>query len=104
MDEEIKLPQKRIIIEFIGGDADGEYWDSSSDSMKALMAQGVYVGTGGGAIGRGMRTMPYAMSEEALKGNKAALKPYHPHEYRIAERLETDSEILLRMKYIGQVH
>lgn len=101
---EFELPTKRIIVEFIGGDADGKVYDSeSADPSEAQYAGITYIATEGGTIGRGVRSMPLAMKEELRAGNTSALKGYHPHEYRIVDRTEDENEIRIRMQYKGQV-
>jgi hypothetical protein len=97
---------KRVIVEFLGGDADGLYLDTKHEDREiAQYTEFLYVGTQNGTVGRGVRGLSMSLVIRVLKGDRTALnrQGLHAHEYRVVERIEEDNEILLRMKYKGQI-
>jgi hypothetical protein len=103
MDEQLKLPTQNILIEFIGGDADGKYLDSESDNQaESLHAKLIYMGTRNGTVGDGLQTMPMDWQEKLMNNEPFEIRGYSPHQYEVIERLEEGNEIHLRMGYRGQ--
>jgi hypothetical protein len=98
------LPSKRVHIEIIGGDADGLFLDSqSTNSQERELVEGMLYMTNNGEIGQGWRGVSLTNLREiqaGISGRKSA--PDFMHEYRVVERIEEESEILIRMRYHGR--
>lgn len=97
---------KRIVIEFYGGDFDGRKWDSFSpdpiESKNAIeFGLTFFREVGGGLSGMGL-----ARLEASWRGERqltlAELKPPRDgrfHAYTVTQRLEDESAILIRVEY-----
>lgn len=93
---------KRVIVEVIGGDADGLYLDSEDqDSALAEEAKSVYRMTEGGTVGRATAGLSMGRLIRLRSGDRSAAENHggHAHYYCVSERIEEDSEILIRLQH-----
>lgn len=101
MDRMPALPEKRIVVEFGGGDADGLILDSVTvDDAQRLMIRAVWRLTAGGEIGRAFRGISlegfrrlgrYADEDTAGRGDE--------HQYVVTSREETDERVRIAIRY-----
>src|SRR5687768_11228741 len=98
-------PTKQVYIEIIGGDADGRILDSCSpDPTERELVEALLCETRNGEVGRGFQGLSLTQLSEALiaMDTDVRLTPDFMHQYFVAERFETDTELLIRMKYKGR--
>jgi hypothetical protein len=92
----------RIILEFLGGYWDGQTLDTASRSgREADLARAYYEMVKQGSMGTDLEVSPAVADFAAQHGWEAARKAGFSqiHHYRVAERMEEGTEVLVRLKY-----
>lgn|SRR5262245_12795090 len=94
--------QKRIIVNYIGGEKDGARFDSRIPADRNEVEAVLWL-TQEGAEGKSLRTKTEAHKKwrrdhdiEEVKGSG-----FNYHVYKITNREETDSEIILTLSFSG---
>lgn len=104
---------KLIVVEFVGGDKDGESFRSdSSDPQEVDQCMGHYIlFSQGGKIGSGIRGLSTAAIQELHEivestpdGPRFKRPPTFgtDHVYRVTDRREDDAKIVVRYSYMGR--
>ena len=95
---------KRVYVEFLGGDLDGLTIDSdSTDNSEQQLIEMAYTLTNGGQVGKSFHGYSVGAIQHLIRHGPEGMFRKNPvtgsHQYTVAERLEERDEILLRMKY-----
>jgi hypothetical protein len=94
------VPKKLIIFDFVGGPLDGESLSSNTiDESMSQTLHGAYHLTNCGEVGRAYMGMSPALFD-LLKQGQIDLKGMF-HKYLVEGRDETDSEVLIRFRYLN---
>jgi len=95
-----------IIFEFSGGPFDGETVECETTKATGHEAALLYYSLcGDGTVGaQFMTTSPAAVESLQTVGVEVTQgRGFHYHKYEVTDRLESDDEVLVRVKYIGLV-
>jgi hypothetical protein len=99
------MPEKRTLIEIVGGDCDGRTFDSASiDPYERQIVFGVLQMTQNGTQGKGFQGVSIS-ALEALARGKLALQNIKPssdgsfHSYTVLKRCEVPESVLIRIEY-----
>lgn len=100
----IELPprNKRVSVEFVGGDIDGLVVDSGSDdTAEQCLVEMVWVLTDSGSVGRRLQGLPASAVLEIRRGTPLQFRQRGGGiaEYRVFERLDRPSGILIRVRH-----
>jgi hypothetical protein len=96
------MPSKRIYFEVIGGAADGLVFDNLRDGNEARMVRLLWLLTKGGQVGVEVRGPSLAKWMKSQGGEVSKPSDWKSLSgYRVAERIEEDSEMLIRLKDVG---
>ena len=99
------MEEKRILIEFIGGDWDGKTIDSHSpEEEDRHHVQTCLHMTRNGTVGKAFHGMSMQSSDQLARGEITFDDTKRPegrrtHKYTVVERLDVDDEVLIRMRY-----
>lgn len=101
MDRMPALPEKRVVVEFGGGDADGLILDSvTADDAQRLMIRAVWRLTAGGEIGRAFRGISLdgfrRLGRQAVEAAGRSADGYH---YVVTSRDETNDRVRIAVRY-----
>lgn len=103
----IRTPQipprdKRVCVEFLGGEVDGLTVDSwSEDPVERQIVELVWVLTRGGTTNRGIEGVPFSTTIEQYTGRRNRESQGNDgrlSRYRVKERLDEGHEILIRLE------
>jgi hypothetical protein len=98
-----QLSEKTIYIEFLGGDMDGRTIDTATATpAENLLIRMIYNMSHGGQIGQGSYGVSMSHIEKTTEAGKyvpPSMQKRMAHQYIVAEREETESEVLLRVRY-----
>ena len=98
------MDEKRILIEFIGGDWDGKTLDSHSpDKAERMYEQSCLFLTRDGTVGKAFHGFSMIAFDRMRKGeismDDAKPSGRKTHKYTVTERLDEGDEVLIRLKY-----
>ena len=94
-EERLGLPKERIIIEFIGGDADGKILDSNSnDKIESILAKTLYKGLRNGAIGASLDRAPMDVMERLAKWEQVEIKNLRRYRYDVIDQLQEGDGVI----------
>ena|SRR5688572_14318722 len=95
------MSSKRIYFEVIGGAEDGLVFDNLRDGNDARMVRLLWLLTKGGQVGVEIRGPSLSMWMKSQGEVSKATDWRHLSSYRVSDRIEEGSEILIRLKEVG---
>jgi hypothetical protein len=97
------LPSKRIVLEFVGGDADGRVIDSDSATPPERdLIMSVFYLSDGGKVGRWWYGASITQMEQMGRRPVHTLPKSQPglfHSYAVVDRQESETELHILLKY-----
>lgn len=97
------MPDKRLLVEVVGGDVDGRTYDSDSpDPIERQMADMLFRMTRQGALGNAFHGFSMSCVEELHRGMPmpdTISRDGATHKYEVVDRSEDDDKIVVRLRY-----